>query len=1360
MKPPYLSRLITLSLAIMAACLGLRAQSPLLFATENGLSSSLINLVSYTSDGNLWVATEDGLNRYDGSKITIYKNIVGDSTSLAHNFVNYVFEDSKGHIFVSTHNGLQMYDPAREAFTARAKGDDGNIYGNPVSAIVERHNGDLWAFGQEIRQITFDADSNLVLKGLNLPSELIGSNIAIETPDGCLWCANDIKGVYRIMPNNSVKHYLGNHGDPIIKSFTIGRDGILFAGSLGKGLWRYDNHDDKFESMAFTPADSHLKIMNVYADRGDGSILIATDGQGIKKFMPSTGNTITEPLPLANSNKAKVHNITLDQYGNRWVGIYQRGVLMVPFSDGGFYSLNQKAYDDASIIGSSCVTTLYRDKQGTLWVGTDNDGIYAVDPAFSSSRHISGDSMPNVIFCIYEDSRGDLWVASYDGGVGLLDKQTGEFKKVPLYDENGLEVSRVFDVTETDKGSIMFATMGSGLFRYSHETGTADKSTRLNADLNQWTTCLAQSKIDNCLYVGTYNGLYKLDRDVKLTHLRPDLIINTIHEDPKRKILWLGTTTGLFRFNLKSDSIENAYTTADGLPSNSVYAVENEGDYLWVSTNAGLSRFKPETGEFVNYTVEDGLQGNEFYKKTSFFDRRNGVMFFGGVNGLTFFNPDKIANKGRKYDLRITDFYIGNAPVRAGMKSGSRTIIDVPVSQAKTFRLGSHDNSFSIEFNTKQFTHSARTEFLYSFDGDSWEKMPAKSTPQQFGGPLLLTFTNVKSGNHTLKIKAIDNGIESDPIEIKINIAPVWYMTWWAKLLYAIIGLAGLYLLYRHFRQRNLTRLKEAQRLHESEIKESKLQFFTNISHEIRTPLTLVMSPLQKLMDEDPDDGRQGSYRTIMRNSQRILRLVNELMDLRKIDNKQMRLSFQKLGLKGFINDLFQLFQPAANAKDITLTFETEGIEDVDAYIDVSNFDKIIMNLISNAIKYTPNGGKVDIRLSQGEDTASDGPLRRYAQISVTDTGIGIPKSERKHVFERFYQVANNHTSGTGIGLHLTHSLVQLHYGSIQINDNPAGPGTQFVVRIPLGKDHLKPDQLVAETAKAAPRVHAQKSITVAHEVVPETPDTTSAGKKRNKLIYIVEDDADVRQYLLDNLSETFRVTAFSNGESAFQAICKEAPDLLLTDVMMPGIDGLTLARKLKQNINLNHIPIVMLTAKNREEDNLEGLESGADAYITKPFNINILTRTIHNLVDNVQRLRNVFSGSQKQEGKLEEIKVASNDDKLMERVMRVVNRHIGDSEITVETIAEEIGISRVHLHRKLKELTNQTTRDFIRNMRLQQAAKLLREKKLTVAEVSYLVGFKHPNNFSTNFREMFGMSPTAYNELHHSGNAPATPEN
>lgn len=1352
MKHTYSLWILLVALASLA--LSAHAQSSLFFATENGLSSSLINHVYYTSDGNVWITTEDGLNRYDGSKITIYKTVDGDSTSLSHNYVNNVFEDPKGHIFVSTHNGLQMYDPATDSFTPRAKGDNGNTYGNPVSAIVQRRNGDLWAFGQEIRQITFDSNGNIVLKGLNLPADLNGSNHVIEDNDGCLWVANDIKGVYRIMPNNSVRHYLGNHGDPIINSFTISRDGILYAGSLGKGLWRYDSHNDKFESMAFTPADSRMKIMNLYADQGDGSILIATDGQGIKKFIPSSGNTINEPLPLGNSNKMKVHTITLDEHGNRWVGIYQKGLLMVPYSDGGFKSLNQKTFYDASIIGSSCVTSIYRDKQGTLWVGTDNEGIYAVDPSLTSSRHIGDGSMPNVILSIYEDSRGDLWVASYDGGAGIIDKQTGAFKKIPLYDENGLEVTRVFDIIENDRGNIFLGTMGSGLFRYSPATGKVDKSVRINSDLNPWINYLTQSAKDSSLYVGTYNGIYKIAKEVNVSNLYPDLIVNTIHEDLKRNALWLGTTIGLVNINLDSDSIESAYTTADGLPSNSVYSIENDGDYLWISTNAGLSRFKPETGEIVNYTVDDGLQGNEFFKKTSFFDKRNGLMFFGGVNGLTYFNPEKIAKRGRKYDLRITDFYIGHTPVRAGMKSGSRTIIDVPVSRAKEFKLCSNDNSFSIEFNTKQFTHSSRTEFLYSFDGGNWEKMPAKSAPQQFGGPLMLTFTDVKSGNHTLKIKAIDSGIESSPIEIKINIAPAWYITWWAKLLYALIAIIAILWIYRYYRLRHLARMKEAQRVHESEIKESKLQFFTNISHEIRTPLTLVMSPLQKLLDEDDDHERQSAYRTMMRNSQRILRLVNELMDLRKIDNKQMRLSFQKVSLKDFINDVYQLFQHAAEAKDITLTFDTEGIDDVDAYVDVSNIDKIIMNLVSNAIKYTPNGGQVDIRLSQGEDQNCEGPLRRYAQISVTDTGIGIPKNERKHVFDRFYQVANNHTAGTGIGLHLTHSLVELHYGSIEINDNPAGAGTQFVVRIPLGKDHLRPDELAPESTKPTPRAHTQKDISVVHEVVPETPNTTTAGKKRNKLIYIVEDDADVRQYLLDNLSQKFRVTAFSNGESAFQAICNQAPDLLLTDVMMPGIDGLTLARKVKQNINLNHIPIVMLTAKNREEDNLEGLESGADAYITKPFNINILIRTIHNLVDNVQRLRNVFSGSQKQEGKLEEIKVASNDDKLMERVMRVVNRHISDSEITVETIAEEIGISRVHLHRKLKELTNQTTRDFIRNMRLQQAAKLLREKKLTVAEVSYLVGFKHPNNFSTNFREMFGMSPTAYNELHHSGNS------
>ena len=1340
-----ISKCIALAITTCVAILA-QGQQPRYLTPANHLSSSLINEVFFSSDGYVWIATEDGLNKYDGSKITIYKHQIGDSTTLAHNFVNDIFEDKDGNIYVSSHKGLQKYDKATDAFSLIALSANGTPYGTSTSTLVQKSNGEIWVFGNQPFKVDTSGE-RLVLKPLNLPSEIDRSNVVIEDKEGNIWVAHDMNGIYRIAPNKTIKHYYGQEGDPLFTSFVMGNDNILYAGTFDKGLYRYDAHNDTFESLAFTSADASLNIKALYCDE-HGNILIGTDGMGLKQFDPSTGQYSQMTVPMPNYDRLKVHSIAKDPHGNLWVGIFQKGVVMMPSIENDFNTLANSSFNPG-IIGSACATTICRDSEQRLWVGTDNDGIYCLDKNMRYSRHFNSPDMPKAVLAIKEDKRGNLWVASYDKGAGIIDKETGSYRKVELADDKGIEVARVFDIDEDNNGNILFATMGSGIHVYDYHTGKVKYSKDINQSINPWLTSIDISPIDGCLYLGSFDGLHKVSPDHKVTQLERDVIIFAVYIDTERKCIWLATATGLQQMGFDGKIIKE-YGTADGLPSNTLYAIEDDGDNLWIATNYGLSRFNVEKGTFTNFFYENGLQSNEFFKKSSFFDSKNMLMFFGGINGVTFFNPAKISSAGSKYDLRLTGFYIGEKAVKAGMKSGSHEIIDCPISQANTFHLSHDDNSFSVEFNVTQFTYSSHVEFLYSFDNSNWERLPHTNMRRTPIGGTILTFSNVKSGHHTLQIKAVDNGIESDPLKLTIIIDQVWYLTWWANLIYILLAIAliggGVLLMRRKERQKEA----ELDRLHREQIKESKLQYFANISHEIRTPLSLVISPLKKLISNQnlSQDERQKEYRTMHRNATRILRLVNEIMDLRKIDNNQMKMRFQKVELRGLISDLYDTFAQAAANKNIDFTFHSEGCDDLQACVDLSSFDKIVMNLLSNAIKFTPNGGSVNITLSKGNDASTQG-MGEYAEITVTDTGIGIAKEEREKVFVRFYQAANNNTSGTGIGLHLTHSLVQMHHGTIQIEDNPSGQGSRFVVRLPLHQVCDTTSNLQVEQKKSQEERQHARAIAADEASTPQA-DNSADNQKRNKRVYVVEDDAEVRNYLIDQLSSSYRVTAFPSGDSAFEAICRDVPDLIISDVMMPGMDGLTLTRKIRQNVNINHLPIILLTAKSTDTDNIEGLDSGADLYMTKPFNIDILSKNIQNLIEGHQRLRNVFSGSQSQTDKIDDIEAVSSDEKLLERVMKAVNKHISDSEITVEMIADEIGISRVHLHRKLKELTNQTTRDFIRNIRLQQAAKLLREKKLMVAEVSYLVGFKHPNNFSTNFKDMYGMSPTAYCEQFH----------
>ena len=519
--------------------------------------------------------------------------------------------------------------------------------------------------------------------------------------------------------------------------------------------------------------------------------------------------------------------------------------------------------------------------------------------------------------------------------------------------------------------------------------------------------------------------------------------------------------------------------------------------------------------------------------------------------------------------------------------------------------------------------------------------------------------------------------------------------------------------------------------MHAEQMGEAKLKFFMNISHEIRTPMTLIITPLLSLMKNDDDPQRMGIYKTIKRNAERILNLINQMMDLRKIDKGMMQMRMQETDLVEFVGDIRTLFENQATAKQITLNYEHDT-DRLPVWIDRGNFDKVIVNILSNAFKFTPMGGEINIRLTH------DG---QNANIAISDNGEKIPEDKLDKIFERFYQSptnSNDRNLGTGIGLDLTRSLVELHYGAIKARN--LTQGCEFTVSIPLGKEHLKPEEIMdQETAQTTELAELEV------QSLPQIEEGPVMRKGKRPVIIIAEDDDEIREYLIQELGKDYQIIACGNGRDALSEIYRNMPDLVLSDVMMPEMDGNTLCSQMKSNHSTNHIPVIMLTAKNRDEDKLQGLETGADAYIVKPFNMDILRHTIHNLINSHTLLRKKFGQTEKLEDRVDEIKVKSPNEKLLERVMSTINKHLDDSNLSVDMIAEEVGISRVHLHRKMKELTGQTPHDFIRNIRLKQAAKLLATQGMNISEVVYACGFSNAASFSTMFKSVYGMSPRDY---------------
>ena len=548
------------------------------------------------------------------------------------------------------------------------------------------------------------------------------------------------------------------------------------------------------------------------------------------------------------------------------------------------------------------------------------------------------------------------------------------------------------------------------------------------------------------------------------------------------------------------------------------------------------------------------------------------------------------------------------------------------------------------------------------------------------------------------------------------------------------------------------------KREHAEQLNEAKLQFFINISHEIRTPMTLIINPLEKLLAEKKGGEVQKTYLMIYRNAQRILRLINQLMDIRKLDKGQMFMKFRETDMVGFIDDVMLTFDYMARKKKIHFSFE-HAMPQLKVWVDMNNFDKILMNIFSNAFKYTPEQGEITVSLSTGRDATRRDPLKEYFEITVTDSGIGLDREKIERIFERFYQIDNDVTKsnfGTGIGLHLSRSLVELHHGIILAENREDAPGSRFVIRIPLGSAHLRTDELEDVEALITPHaVLVKPEKTDLEEVFEEEEgeedeEGKKTGKAKNRMrILIVEDEEEILSYLKEELEGDYRIMTRKNGREAYDTILADTPDLVISDIMMPEMDGLSLCRKIKQNTNVNHVPVILLTAKSKPEDTMEGMATGADAYMVKPFNTELLKSTIANLLANRKLLKSKFSGAQQQEDKVQKLSMKSADEILMSKIMKVINENLSNPDLNVEMLAANVGLSRVHVHRKLKELTNLSARDFIKNIRLQQAAALLKEKKLTVSEVAYATGYTNLSHFSSSFKEVHGMSPKEYMLAH-----------
>lgn len=1351
----------------------MKAQTGKFYSTDKELSNSLINVVYQDRKGFIWIATENGLNKFDGTRFSIYRHNATDSTSLKNNYVRTLFEDSRGNFWIGCINGLQRYDRAtdsfHELFISRKDGRK-----NPhITSIIERRNGDLWIATSGQGAISLKKDSTPA--SFHIETELtdrIGSNylnVIFEDSRQNLWIATEEKGLYRYSPESKeLKSYKAPYhiaGDDV-SAICEDAHGQIFVGTLTKGLFRLSSRQEgNFEPVLYQ-SRMNLNIRTLIINTR-GKLIIGTDGEGVKEYQPQQDIIVDSEINAGpfDFSQSKVHSLIEDKDHNVWLGIFQKGLILVPSISNKFDYYGCKSIH-SNTIGSSCVMAIYTDEEATIWIGTDNDGLYAINDQGKQLRHYTHQagnpqSVPGTILCLYEDSNQELWLGSYFNGLARMNKQTGKCQDATSLLQGNLNAGKpkVSCIIEDKNKNLWVGTYGSGLYKinlptqrvtYYESTRNENDDWSINRLPNDWISCLLEDE-NGMIWIGTYKGLAVLNPQTdnfinykKQNNLLPGYVVYSLLESSHEEI-WAGTSEGLVCLN-KDRLTPVLFTAADGLPSDIICGLaEDDKKNIWISTHQGISKLNPLKKKFINYYAGDGLQGNEFTRTAVFKDRR-GKIFFGGTNGVTAFYPQNITEIKKEMNVLITGFYVANRPVKKGDKSDNNVITDTAVMDTEQFTLAYNENTFSIDFSVLEFSNPDRISYQYKIKelGDEW----ISTQP----GTNRVTYSGLKPGKYTFSVQARDHNNFSNIRTVTIVITPPWYQTWWAKVFWGCLGALLIYALTMYILSRIHHRQEVTRQKHMEQINEAKLQFFINISHEIRTPMTLIISPLEKLLAEHSE--KQPVYLMIYRNAQRILRLINQLMDIRKLDKGQMHLKFRETDMVGFINDLMQTFNYQAQKKNITFTFEKEleGADSLKVWIDLNNFDKVLMNVLSNAFKYTHEEGNIEVLLRTGHNDAYRGALKDYFEIDITDNGIGIDKNKIEQIFERFYQIDNDMTQsnfGTGIGLHLSRSLVELHHGIIKAENREDGQGTRFVIRLPLGSNHLKAEELEnpEETGNEPTISQLPQYSLYETEEENKTNEYRKHKAKTRYRVLIVEDDEEIRHYIRSELDSNFRIYECTNGREGLETILKEKPDLVISDVMMPEMDGITLCRKIKQNINVNHIPIILLTAKSKAEDQIEGLEIGADAYIVKPFNTELLRTSISNLIANRERLRGKLVGEQQVEEKITKIEMKSNDEILMSKVMKTINDHLADPALNVEMLAANVGMSRVHMHRKLKELTNQSARDFIRSIRLKQAANLLHEKNLSVSEVAYATGFSNLSHFSNTFRDFYGISPSEYKE-------------
>lgn len=1258
--------------------------------TSNDMSSSLIRCIIQDKYGFIWVGTNYGLNRFDGYKFSTYLCNPADTTTIQDNDIVKLYPYSKEFLFVATNRGLYKYSYLTNSFQHIVlEKNDEKIR---VSSLIEDRKHNLLigtaGYGAYRLDMTTGKVTRLSRKSANSVDDFFA--MLFFDDEGYLWQANHTK-VLRKYKYNGKSIRLVSVYEPkdlfgIRKLYATDKKGFFVAHT--GGIMRYDYASHSFSRYDFD-FSAHQGAGYISAATLDkyGNLWLGTSGDGTFKI--PHGSRKAYRVELNNQSfifdNAHISDLLIDRDGNQWYGCYMKGLFLSNNDKNVFHPVSL----DELGAGMETISSVVGVADGLMLFVVKNHGLYLLDEKTGNTKLLQS---PAGLVKVYSDFRKNVYVYGRDG-IYEYDWKHQTYRL--LLPANGLSL----DGMQVDAaGNIYFTSPGNGLYVWNRKSG---KMTQYLMDdkrphktiCNNWTS---EIRLDSrgWLWCATANGVSCMDTktgyfDIILS--RPLLEGKTCYstlELSDGKIA-IATEMGLYLYDRKKQQT-TPWPHSESISGLRIYSLKKDvKGNLWMSTAQGIWCYDSKAKSFFSFEKGNGLLTKE-YLAGVVGSTSDGVICYGNSEGLTYFRPSQV----KDYNEKTSVIYLSGVLLDGKMAPFIGDNLSVP----------SDFKSIVLSFSQLDYQSVGNIVFQYRINGGKWISNAA--------GDNSFNFTGLSYGHYRIEVRIYCNGKYSTYKKvINLDVLAPWFLTVWAKLIYLflILGLtAAAIIVYLRMKKRDL--------------EEAKMQFLVNATHDIRSPLTLIMEPLKKLKERLGNaEEYQADIDTIDRNAQRLLTLVNQILDKRRLDKHQMNLSCRETNLVEFSQGLVSLFTYNANLRGINIRLEMPETP-VNAWIDRNKLDKAIANLLSNAFKYTPNGGEIIFRIEKQD---------KKVLLYVIDSGKGLGKNDdAKTLFERFYQGKNSadmHLGGSGIGLNLCRSIVRLHGGDVTARNREDGKsGACFIIELPLGKEHLKDSQINSD-----------------YVVNGKKPQRGAAS--RNSKILLVDDDIEICRYLKSELSDWYRFVICNNGKEALKQLLSGDFDLVVSDVVMPEMDGITLLRNIKGNANISHVPVIMLTSKSEISDRLEGIKLGADAYLAKPFSLEELHLTIDNLIDNVRRLKGKFSGALKQDDKVEKVEVKGYDEELMERIMKVVNENLSDSDFNVEKMCDEVGVSRTQLHRKLKEMTGVPTSEFLRNIRLNEAARLIRERKINITQVSYMVGFANNSHFSTAFKKYFGMSPTEY---------------